>query len=1009
MASNARFEIEISGNTASFENSLKGVNTAMKSLRGEANTLRKAIKLDPSDMNSTAKLQENLQKQLQLSKDRASKLKAEMKGLGDINPDNQGRFLKLQKQLNDTAIDAQKLENELTEAGQALKNGTWDVKGEIELGNSGEKVDSLKNKFSGLREIAVGALRQIGSTAVSAIGNGLKGWVSDAAATQKSMIALQNTMKFKGNAQDFGMVSKSMQKLAKDTNANTEDTMKLATTFIGLGDNAKKAVGKTEALVKANQAFGGSGENLKGVVQAYGQMSAAGKVSAENINQLTDNNTALGASLKDTIMQMNPTLKQYGSFNEAVSKGAVSMDMLDQAMQKMASGSGGGVTTISDAWDSFNETMSIALLPTLEALTPVITGLIDKMSNWGEIAGNAISSIVQYIQLLWYELEDNGAIDLFVGGFKAIGNIFGSLWSIIKQLLQGFGLIPEKASTMDESIKNTGEFLLQLGGNFEAVMIKVSNFVKKISESKTAIDVIKTAIVGLGVAFAAFKISKGVIAGIKAFQTLIKTIQAVKTAVTVAGGAMKALTAAMSLGVWGIVTAAIVAVVGALVYFFTQTETGKKIWADFVEFLKNAWQSILDFFSGMGQWFSNTWNGIVDGAKGIWQGLVDWFNGIVQGIQDTWNGIGEFFTGLWTGIVQGTQNIWNGIVEFFVGLWTSISETATTVWTTITNFIGTVVQSIMNFFQPLISFYQALWNLIFSIINLVLQLILAGVRGLVQGIQALWNGLVNVVQTVWNFILGIVQTVASTIQSAVNAMGNFINGVWQAIKNFFTPIFQAIGNFASQVFQNIANFASQAWSNIQGVWNVVVGWFSNIFNSVKNTVSSAFNTFGNFARNAWNSITNIFNNVAGWFSSKFDSIKEIVGNVFNAFGNIAQGAWDAITGVFGGIGDWFDNIFGGVKKTIDNALGGVTDVINGISGAINGISGKVSGLFKGSMVEAIGNVKLNGSGVNGIEQNSVTSADNRTYNTFNIQGGTQNVTALAREVTRLQKLGRAGA
>ena len=58
-----------------------------------------------------------------------------------------------------------------------------------------------------------------------------------------------------------------MQTLAKDTNANTEDTLKLSTTFIGLGDTAKSAVGKTEALVKANQAFGGTGEQLKGVVR----------------------------------------------------------------------------------------------------------------------------------------------------------------------------------------------------------------------------------------------------------------------------------------------------------------------------------------------------------------------------------------------------------------------------------------------------------------------------------------------------------------------------------------------------------------------------------------------------------------------------------------------------------------------------------------------------------------------------------------------------------------------
>lgn len=142
-------------------------------------------------------------------------------------------------------------------------------------------------------------------------------------------------MKFKGSGQEFDYVSKSMQNLAKDTNANTEDTLKLSTTFIGLGDTAKKR-SVNRSISKANQAFGGTGEQLKGVVQAYGQMSASGKVTAENINQLTDNNTALGSALKSTVMEMNPALKQYGSFASASEEGAISVGMLDEAMQNLA-------------------------------------------------------------------------------------------------------------------------------------------------------------------------------------------------------------------------------------------------------------------------------------------------------------------------------------------------------------------------------------------------------------------------------------------------------------------------------------------------------------------------------------------------------------------------------------------------------------------------------------------------------------------------------------------------
>lgn len=950
MASNAKFEIEIYGNTAKFENSLKGINTAMSGLKGEAGALKKALALDPTNTDKMQQLQKNLQQQLKISKDRATQLKKELSEVDKSTPEGQKKWVKLQRDLANTTVQADKLEADIKDVDNAIKNGKWETKAKIDLDSSGvdSKINGFKSKFNGLKEIAVGAFRQIGSSAVSALGNGLKGWVSDAMATQKSMIALKNTMQFKGNANEFQMVSRSMQKLATDTNANTEDTMKLATTFIGLGDSAGTAVSKTQALVKANQAFGGSGEQLKGVVLAYGQMSAAGKVSAENIGQLTDNNTALGASLKDTIMKMNPTLKQYGSFNEAVSKGAVSMDMLDKAMQKMADGSGGGVTTIGDAWDSFNETMSTALLPTLEALTPVITALIDKMQGWGEIAGNAISEIVRYVQFLWEAISDSGALDFLSGGFKALGSTIGSIVDIIKNVLVSFGLLPEKAITADNSIEAIAESILQLSGHFEAIMIKISNFVKKISESETAMTVLKGAIVVLASAFAAFKVAKGILAIINAFK-------AMKAIVSIVISSIKILYATIMANPFVAIAVAIAAVVAGLVYFFTQTKTGQKVWQSFVEFLQQSIENIKQFFAGLGTWFVELWNGIVTNTQTIWNNVTTFFGTIVEGIKSFFTGIGEFFTTLWTNIITTTQTIWNNILSFF----------------------STVVQGIMNFFRPLINFYQSLWNLIFSIINLVLQLILTGVRGVVQGIQNLFK-----------------------------AMGNFVNSVWQNILNFFTPIINTIRSSVQSVTSAIGSFFNQAWSTVSGVWGQVAGWFSSKFDAVKNAVSNVFNTFGQFARSSWSAVSGVFNSVGSWFGNVFNSAREAVSNAFNAFGNIAQGAWNAITNAFSGVYDFFANAFGGVKDLIDSVLGGVTNTINNISSAINGVSKTVSGMFKGSRVQALSQLNVQAAGSGALTQYSASN-DNRSYNTFNINAGNQDATALARAVRREFEQGRA--
>ena len=879
MASNATFEVEIYGNTTKFENSLKGVNTAMSGLRGEAKNLREALKLDPANTGKMAQLQKNLQTQLSLSRDKATKLKEELSNVDKGTSSGQKKWLQLTRDLGTAETQANRLEGEIKQVEAAISSGSWNIDAKMDTKGVNSGIDGMKSRFSSLREIAVGAFRQIGASAVSAVGNGLKGWVSDAMDTQKAMISLQNTMKFKGNGQDFDYVSKSMQKLAKDTNANSEDTLKLSTTFVGLGDSAKTAVGKTEALVKANQAFGGTGETLKGVVQAYGQMSAAGKVTAENINQLTDNNTALGSALKSTVMEMNPALKQYGSFAEASENGAVSVEMLDKAMQQLGKAGGGGVTTISDAWDTFNETLSQALLPTLDALTPIISALIDKMSGWGESAGKAIGSIVKYVKELWGALEKNGALSSFSEIWDGLKSTFGSVISIIGRLIESFAGIESKTGESAGSVENVSKTIANLAKGLAGVIKKIANFAKKFSESKGAIDALKSSLVTLTAGFVAFKIGSGIVTAIGIFQKL-------QTAIQAGTGAMGAFNAVMAINPFVALGAAVAAVVASLVYFFTQTETGKKAWASFVDFLKSAWDSVVSFFSGIGQWFAYIWNGVVDGAKGIWQGLVDWFSGIIQGIQNIWNGITTFFSNLWTTVIGGIQSVWGGVTGFFGG------------------------------------------------------------------------------------------------------------------------IFNAVRGIVSSVFSAIGSFASSSWGVVRSIWSAVAGFFSGIFNAVRSVVSGVFSSLGGFASSAWGAITGVFSGVGGFFSGVFNGARNAVSGAFSAFGAFASNAYNAITGAFSGLGSFFSGLFGGISSTINSVLGGVTNTISNISGAINGIAGKLGGLFKGSMVVGLTDVNLSSSAY-GLSTNSVSS-DNRTYNTFNVQGGAgQDVSNLARAIRREFELGRA--
>lgn len=171
MASNARFEIDIYGNTANFENSLKGINSAMTSLRGEAKNLRDALKLDPSNTDNVAKLQKNLQQQIEISTNKTKTLEKEMKDLGEYDPSNPQKWNRLQKQINDSALQTTKLEGELKD----VSNGKYDIDLDVDTSKADDSIKKVKNSFSVLKEVGIGALRSIGEKAFGAISSGLSG------------------------------------------------------------------------------------------------------------------------------------------------------------------------------------------------------------------------------------------------------------------------------------------------------------------------------------------------------------------------------------------------------------------------------------------------------------------------------------------------------------------------------------------------------------------------------------------------------------------------------------------------------------------------------------------------------------------------------------------------------------------------------------------------------------------------------------------------------------------
>ena len=575
-------------------------------------------------------------------------------------------------------------------------------------------------------------------------------------------------MNFSGNGSDFDGLSKRMQKLSQDTNANTSDALKLATTFIGLGDSSEVAGNKVDSLIRANQGFGGTSEDLKSVSQAYSQMSASGKVSAENINQLTDANTALGSALKTEIMK-NPALKSFGSFAEASEKGAISVDMLDTALQTLGKAGGGGTETIKDSFDSLDETISNALLPALDAITPIIADIVNGIAD-------SIPKVIEWFKQLWKAIENTGAIGILKSAFDSIKSAFQPVTDMIGDFISksdgtsgAIGLIAGAFKLLADGVK---------------IVADTIKFVSDLlTDSGTAGDIARSAVMGLIGAFVAFKVVTGII--------------------KLASAAMAIFNAVMALNPIMLLVMAITALVAGLIYFFTQTNLGKEIWANFISWLQGAWEGIKDFFSGLGTWFAELWTGITTTASAIWQGIAD--------------------------------------------------------------FIGGIATAIMNFFAPIVDFFSAIFGLVGAVIELAWQLILAGARLVWGGITTIFGALVGFFSPIWNAVGQVVSTVFSAIGNFAKGAWGVISGVFGVVGGWFSGIFNGVSKAVSNVFSGFGRFAQDAWNGITSVFGNVGKWFGDIFDGIGRTVSNVFKGITDTIEKVTGTISGITDKVKGFF------------------------------------------------------------------------------------------------------------------------------------------------
>ncbi|WP_282667486.1 phage tail protein [Lactococcus cremoris] len=468
----------------------------------------------------------------------------------------------------------------------------------------------------------------------------------------------------------------------------------------------------------------------------------------------------------------------------------------------------------------------------------------------------------------------------------------------------------------------------------------------------------------------------GITAGVAAYKLWKGAITAWNTVTKIATAVQVAFNAVMDANPIMLIVIAIAAIVAGLVYFFTQTKTGQKIWSNFVKFLGSAWQSLVKIskdvwdnitkaWDSAVKWFSDTWNNIKSGAKGLWDGTI-------QGAKDA---------------VDSVKNAWNGIKEWFANLWKGTTSGLASAWDSVTTTLAPFVETIKTVFQPMLDFFSGLWDQVQTIFGSAWEIIKTVVMGpvllLIDLITGDFNQFKEDLSTLWQTLCTNIQTLVSTFVQIVvgffTAWGQTVSNIWKTVVNTVKSLWGAFTTWVINMAKSIVDGIVNGWNSFkQGtvdLWNATIQWVKDTWASFKQWVVDSANAIVNGVKQGWESLkqgtidlwNGMINGLKGIWDGLKQSVSDLIDNVKTTFNNLKninlldigkaiidglvkglKKKWEDGMKFISGIGDWIRKHKGPIRKDrkllIPAGKAIMTGLNSGLTGGFRNVQSNVSGM-----------------------------------------------------------------
>ena len=189
-----------------------------------------------------------------------------------------------------------------------------------------------------------------------------------------------------GSAQKASQIIQELQQLGAVTPFTSTELIDSAKRLQAFGVEADKVVETTRRLADAS---GATGAELSGLVTAFGQVQAKGRLQGEELLQFQERGIALQEELR----------KMYGmtgeEFQKALSKGQVSAKAVEVALQRLTDAGGkyangaiaqsdtlnGKLSTLQDSFQRLAQNIGTFFAPVFKFLIDGINAFLDRVNN----------------------------------------------------------------------------------------------------------------------------------------------------------------------------------------------------------------------------------------------------------------------------------------------------------------------------------------------------------------------------------------------------------------------------------------------------------------------------------------------------------------------------------------------------------------------------------------------------------------------------------------------------